>query len=228
MGTLVVYAKAPWPGRVKTRLSPFLSPVEAAEVYQFSLQAVVERLESADIHPQIWFFEEWDRRGLEGLFPGRILRPQKGGDLGERMYHTFTTLLEEGETSVFILGSDAPTLPVEFLQEGIRLLENHDCVLGPTQDGGYYAIGLRHIDRRIFSQVSWSLPTVLERTIANIESLHGSYRLLPRWYDIDHPGDLAVAWGDLENLSDRTVHQEKLRACLAQLFSGERRTDGTS
>ncbi|MBI4209317.1 MAG: TIGR04282 family arsenosugar biosynthesis glycosyltransferase [Deltaproteobacteria bacterium] len=221
MVVMVIYVKAPRPGQVKTRLFPVLHPAEAAEVYQLSLQTVVEQVESLGaVHSQIWTFGEEDQNYLEALFPHRSFRTQTSGDLGERMWHTFATLFQEKEGPVFILGSDAPTLPTEFLRQGIQLIKQYDCVLGPTRDGGYYTLGLRRIDRKIFQGISWSQSSVLSETVAHLKSLGWSYQLLPEWYDIDRPEDLTLAWQDLENLHERTRYQEKLRVYL-QNIKGE-------
>jgi rSAM/selenodomain-associated transferase 1 len=216
---MVIYAKAPRSGRVKTRLSPAFHPDEAAKIYELSLRIAVEQVESLDgvVH-EIWISEAEDRNPLARIFPKRAFRVQVGEDLGERLCHTFETLFSEGGHAALIMGSDAPTLPRQYLQKGIELLGSHDCVLGPTQDGGYYAMGLRRLDPQIFEGVGWSRENVLSETIVNLKRMGWSYELLPEWYDIDRPEDLTLAWQDLQAISRRTPDQERFLQMLSSFI----------
>ncbi|HEY7728064.1 MAG TPA: DUF2064 domain-containing protein, partial [Candidatus Eisenbacteria bacterium] len=141
---IALLAKAPVAGHAKTRLVPPLSPLEAARVARALLSATVESLVLAV--PARWtlFLDGQADAGLLGLAcrAGMNLRPQSDGDLGARLISALRALRAEGATRVAAIGADAPTLPPRLLAEAIRALGDRHLVLGPTEDGGYYLVGL--------------------------------------------------------------------------------------
>src|SRR5262245_16776458 len=143
---VAIMAKAPRPGEVKTRLCPPLTPGEATELYRCFLLdkiAQVRGLERAV--PVVAFAPDDARAEFAGLAPGFALLAQRGAGLGERLTAAVADLLERGHAGVLMLDTDTPTLPRACLEEAVRCLATGaaDVVLGPTEDGGYYLIGLR-------------------------------------------------------------------------------------
>lgn len=231
MRTVVVYAKAPRPGRVKRRLSPPLERGEAAEIYRLSLSIVIDQVQALSVDSaQIWAYDAEDKQLLQKDFlPSSFpLNVQKGGHLGERLCHTAATVLKQNGPPVLIIGSDAPTLPIDYLRQALDLLERNDAVLGPTEDGGYYAIGLRRVDPMLFQSVSWGCETTFAETASNLEKLGWSYGILPQWYDIDRFEDLRKVLCDLRSIDSKTPVQEELeRSIQGVLVKGEENRDGT-
>lgn len=190
---VVVFAKAPRPGAVKTRLCPPLSPVAAARLYRCFLLDTLDRVQALPgITPAVAYAPRSARAFFATARPGMLLIPQGGGDLGTRMARVLERLLGRGFAAVLIIGTDSPTLPRSHLRAAVRLLgrPGADGVVGPSEDGGYYLIGLRAPCPALFTGVSWSTSRVLAQTLARARRAGRRLRLLPRWYDVDTVADL--------------------------------------
>jgi rSAM/selenodomain-associated transferase 1 len=197
---LVIMAKAPAAGRVKTRLSPPLSAGEAAELSRCFLLDTIERVrEVRDVAPVIAHDPPEAAPLFRALAPEFGLRAQQGPDLGARMAECVAAVLGAGATGVVLVGSDAPHVSAEHIRLAVRLLGEgaHDVVLGPSEDGGYYLIGLRRLHRELFDSMAWSTAGVFEETIARCRSLQLRVALLPPGYDVDTPEALARLEADL-------------------------------
>src|SRR5262249_13340996 len=191
---VAVAAKAPQPGRGKTRLIPDLTPEEAAELYTCFLKDTFELAESlpgVDVFIAYYpFTAEADFRDVFGC--QSPLRAQRGKDLGERIYNIMGDLVREGYEAALVMGSDSPNLPIEYLESAIAELarDGDRIVLGPASDGGYYLIGAKTPRRSLFQEIEWSGPHVFEQTLARARELQIEVSLLPEWYDVDTPDDL--------------------------------------
>lgn len=177
---IIVFARAPVAGQVKTRLVPRLGAEGAARLQRRLVRAALQtaravgRVELHVTHRHSW---------LRGL--GVPLRLQRGRDLGERMYHA----LRAQHPSVLI-GSDAPALRAADLRRALRLLQGGtDVVLAPAEDGGYALIAARRIDARVFAGIRWGTDEVLARTLDNLRRCGLSHRLLRTVWDVDRPAD---------------------------------------
>jgi rSAM/selenodomain-associated transferase 1 len=192
---LVVFAKAPLPGQVKTRLIGTLTPEQAAKLYLCFLRdtfAVLEEVqaEREQLSLVLCFTPADEIEAFEAAdLDGCLLLAQRGADLGARLHHCFADLFAAGFTSIVIIGADSPTLPAEILHEAfVRLTEQPQVVLGPSTDGGYYLMGLNQPQPQLFAGISWSTEQVLLQTQAQATGL--AISLLPEWYDLDTPADL--------------------------------------
>jgi rSAM/selenodomain-associated transferase 1 len=200
---LVVMAKTPLPGMVKTRLVPPLSLEEAAELYRCLLLDVLDGLKffaRADLF--VAFTPAISAPVFRELVsPSFICFPQRGEDLGERMNNVFVDLRTKGYKHIAIIGGDLVPLPSRFLEEAFVRLERSDTdvVLGPSRDGGYYLIGMNRPIPEIFEGIAWSSGSVLSSTIQKLSKLGLKPPLLPLWFDIDTPEDLRY----LESVSNR-------------------------
>jgi rSAM/selenodomain-associated transferase 1 len=195
---LVIFAKAPIPGEVKTRLCPPLTSDEAAtlhgtfvlDVLEQTKQAVtkahlpVDRYLACSPSTEHVFFKIMEER------QGVRLLDQVGADLGERMHQAFAVLFGQGYQRVLIIGTDAPTLPQSTYQEALSLLATHDVVLGPARDGGYYLIGLTRPVPELFAAMPWSTDRVLALTREKALARNLTIGLLKEWRDIDAIEDL--------------------------------------
>lgn len=190
---LAIMAKAPRVGAVKTRLCPPLRPPEAAELARCFLLDAVERVGGvAGVRPILAYAPVEARAELEGLAPGFALIAQRGEDLGARQGGVVAEAFGLGHEAVLLIGTDAPTLPRECLDEAVDLVTapGVDLVLGPTEDGGYYLIGLRAPCPALFEGMPWSSSAVLARTLDRARRLGLRVACLPRWYDVDTGADL--------------------------------------
>lgn len=187
-------AKAPAPGTVKTRLCPPLSPVMAALLYECFVQDTLGKARSLPDAELVISFSPADARAaFKSIAPDAgCYLPQDGRDIGERMCRCFDRLCGP-DSAVVLIGADLPTLPVDHLHQAFDALEagRADVVFGPAFDGGYYLIGMTSPHHELFREIPWSTDQVLSRSIERTNALGLSRHLLPQWYDIDTPDDLA-------------------------------------
>ena len=198
---IVIMAKMPQAGEVKTRLCPPLTPEEAARLYRcFLLDKIAQVRTLRAASPVIAYTPLEGRSLFEALAPGFVLVPQQGADLGARLANCFAQLFEAGYTGVLAIDSDTPTLPVAFLQQAVDLMATPqtEVVLGPSEDGGYYLIGLRHLHRELFEDIAWSTASVLPETLRRAEARGLKVTCLPSWFDVDTPADIERLRAELE------------------------------
>lgn len=146
-----------------------------------------------------------------------MLMPQADGDLGARMSAVFRELFTAGYVRVILIGSDLPTLPADRLHDAARALgRGADVVLGPSEDGGYYLVGLTRSADAIFSGITWGASEVFDQTIARAEAAGLRVRSLAPWYDVDGPGDLQRIAGTGGARGVRTKHLTEMDAALSR------------
>jgi len=142
---------------------------------------------------------------LHDLLPnGFKLIAQRGETLGERLINAAAELLSNGFESVCLINSDSPTLPGEIVKSASSLLaqDGDRVVLGPSDDGGYYLIGLKHPHHQLFERIEWSTENVLAHTIERAAEINLPVELLPTWYDVDDAATLHSLCDELSLLSD--------------------------
>lgn len=215
---ILLFGKTPRPGAVKTRLAPLLGEAGAARLYQAFLEdaaALVRRVPGAAA--ELWLEppprtvgREVGRAGCRSAAGiARLLgfeaRHQEGEGLGERLRRAFGRAFEEGCGAAVAVGSDHPTLPPARIADAFAALETADVAIGPSEDGGYYALGLRRAAwpaaEGLFRDVPWSTPEVLERTRRAVSALGLEAREIAPWYDVDEPADLERLRRDLDPAS---------------------------
>ncbi len=183
---ILLFAKAPLPGRVKTRLQPVLSSEQCSELYSSFVGDVLESLKGFTLLAEIELhLDQQTSAWPEFTFPRKL---QTGDNLGNKMWNAAHNAFEQGHTQVIILGSDSPTLPPNYLKA--LLASDADISFGPSTDGGYYAVQFRKLPQHLFDGVEWSTGQTLNQSIKAAESLGLSVELGPTWYDIDSPADL--------------------------------------
>ena len=183
---LVIFAKEPEKGRVKTRLLPNLSKSECVDLYKAFLKDVINMARRIKCDTKIIAYESSRPPSfLKYIGRGFKFYKQRGRDLGERMHNAFKFVDDKESCRTMIIGSDSPDLLPCFIETGFRKLNKSDVVLGPSQDGGYYAIGLKNVCRDVFKGVKWSSSQVLTATVKNAKKLEKKTALLRGWYDID-------------------------------------------
>lgn len=192
---VAILARAPVPGRAKTRLTPPFTPEAAARIARACLEETLRRFPRAVDAPFTLFLDgEADDALLDAARDaGVALAKQAEGDLGARLTAAFGALRARGAEIVIAIGADSPTLDPARIVEAIGALEECDLVLGPAEDGGYYLIGLRGERDGIFEGIPWSTGRTLDATLARARSLGLTVRLLAPHYDIDDAATLARA-----------------------------------
>jgi rSAM/selenodomain-associated transferase 1 len=187
---VVVFMKAPDPGRCKTRLCPPLSAVQAAGLYRAFCADVMEVART--VGPPVWIAYD----GSEG-FPTPAWAAedapffrQAGCGLGDRLVHAFDRIFAMGFSRAVVVGSDSPAMPRERLAEAFELLRTREAVFGPAEDGGYYLVGLAGPLPALFRGIPWSTDAVMAATEAAAAREGLTTALLPRHRDVDTPEDL--------------------------------------
>ncbi|HEY0625427.1 MAG TPA: TIGR04282 family arsenosugar biosynthesis glycosyltransferase [Allosphingosinicella sp.] len=190
---IVIFAKAPVPGQVKTRLIPALGEEGAANLAQRMLTDTYRAASSVLIaETEICATPSPAAPEWKGKLPpqAKRLSEQGDGDLGERLARAAERVVSDDERVVFI-GTDCPQLDERRLKQACWELETHDAVIHPTFDGGYALLGLNRFDPSLFSGIGWSGPDVARETIGRVRALGWSLHLGATLRDIDEPEDLA-------------------------------------
>ena len=215
----VIVAKQPAVGRTKTRLSPPLTPEQAAALYEALLRDTVElvagvegaRLAIAVTPPEATD----DFRHLSP--PDTILLPVAGKDIGECLSQVLDQLLAAGHSKAIALNSDGPTLPAGYLWLAITQLETADVVLGPSEDGGYYLIGVKQPQAGLFQGIAWSTDRVTSQTLVRAETMGLDVAVLPPWYDVDTGADLERLQAELVALPPEALpHTRRFLECFGR------------
>ncbi|MGR8009501.1 TIGR04282 family arsenosugar biosynthesis glycosyltransferase [Streptomyces hypolithicus] len=197
---VLVMAKAPQPGRVKTRLHPLLGPRRCAELQRQLIQHTTALTKPQGLRTHVAFDSADTFREISELVPTEAqLLHQVGGDLGQRVADAVETVSGWGAGPLVAVGTDAPTLTGSHLAAAFGALEDgFDTVLGPALDGGYYLIGMRAPCTRLFGIDSglWSGDQVLAATLAIAERENLSTHLLTPLRDLDTPDDAAAHLDD--------------------------------
>lgn len=187
--SLIIFVKKPELGKVKTRLADSIGGEKALKVYYKLLErtyAITQLLKQDKIvyyTPEIVYHDIWEEeRYLKAL--------QSEGDLGVRMLQAFKERLESGYKKVCIIGSDCYELTTEIIEQAFVELEQHDVVIGPSTDGGYYLLGMKKLYPDLFRNKNWSTARVLEQTIESIKKEGLSCYILPELTDVDEEKDL--------------------------------------
>jgi hypothetical protein len=190
---ILIFAKAPVPGKVKTRLIPRLGAAGASALYERLLRRVAREVATAGLAGVDCWCAPDSRHAIFAELHvelGFRLREQRGEDLGERMRHAAERTLESA-ASLVLIGGDCPVLKAEHVARSLHWLERGcDAVLGPAEDGGYVLLGLRRSDPRLFAGLPWGTSEVLEMTRQRLRQLGLEWRELEPLWDLDRVEDL--------------------------------------
>src|SRR5215813_11133833 len=213
-----VMTKAPEAGRVKTRLVPPLTPEEAAELNKCFLRDTAAAISSvcrsrpvggahashSETATAARGIAVYTPVGAESVYTDILpadfnLLPQRGDKFGERLYSAVEDLFKCGFESVSLIDSDSPTVPAANFAEAVELLGTRQdrVVLGPSDDGGYYLIGVKKLHRDLFEQIDWSTERVLNQTRQRATEIGLEVKLLPTGYDVDDDARLRRLYDEL-------------------------------
>lgn len=199
---LILFTRFPEPGQVKTRLAPVLGDSGAANIHRemtehtFNVcnslpgvdQGLLEIRYTGGEKQQM---QSWLGRSLEYV-------PQVGDNLGERMSHAFAENFQQRKKRVVLIGTDSPQLSIVHLKLAFEALKKHDMVIGPSQDGGYYLLGLKRWHNTLFETIDWGTDKVYDQTIQKAKELGWSVHDLETLKDVDLPEDLFL-WDNVVN-----------------------------
>ncbi len=197
---LLVFTRAPVPGEAKSRLIPILGEKGAAELHRAFLINTMEQASASRFNTiQLWCTPDTRHACFDECRRSYnvTLHQQQGSDLGERMYLALKKTLEQHPWAVLI-GTDCPMLSSTLLDQAHQVLDvGKEAVLGPSEDGGYYLIGVRQVAAEMFDQIAWGTGRVADSTRGRLKKLGYEWSELPMLRDIDTPEDLEAWQGQL-------------------------------
>lgn len=206
---LLVFLKAPEPGRVKTRLARSIGASAACELYRCFVLDTLAMLRKAGHRPILCYTPARARSALAEWLPGHgPLWVQKGQNLGERMADAFARAFSVQYRRVILMGTDLPGLPPSVIRQAFDALVSHPAVIGPTLDGGYYLIGFTKdgFSPDCFRGIEWSTPEVFRKTLKKLWETGRSYHTLPRLRDIDDGEDLRAFLSRRQDFGHHASH----------------------
>lgn len=188
---LLIFAKNPEAGKVKTRLAATMGNEAALAIYHQLLLRTASATECLPVDKFVFYS---NHIGQEDAWKSKhyFKEVQQGSDLGERMTNAFASIFRKGYDQAVIIGTDCPDLSAGIIMDAFAYLQVHDVVIGPAEDGGYYLLGMKELHQGLFEDVRWSTGTVLHDTISKCAALQLNYHLLAVLRDIDEEKDLGA------------------------------------
>lgn len=186
---LIIFAKNPERGKVKTRLAATIGKDAALSVYQRLLSHTASITKFILVDKFVFYSDNILQQDVwcNDLF---FKQTQEGNDLGERMKNAFAAIFRKDYSKIIIIGTDCPDLNADVITHAFKCLDSHDVVIGPAHDGGYYLLGIKQRCAQLFQNIRWSTHTVFEDTRMKCEHLNLNYSLLPTLRDLDLEEDL--------------------------------------
>lgn len=198
---LIIFVKNPELGKCKTRLAATIGDEKALNFYRNMLKRTREVAEKVDADKAIYYSSFIDKNDLWSNEPSFYKSLQnENPDLGIKMQSAFEEAFQDGYDSVCIIGSDCYALDEKVIEKAFKSLENKDAVLGPSNDGGYYLLGMKQLHNQLFVNKEWSTESVASDTINDFRNLKLSFDLLDELTDIDNEEDL-------RSIPDITIQQ---------------------
>lgn len=185
---LVIFAKYPQKGKVKTRLAKDIGEEKALTIYTTLLKTIIQEHQNRRYDLIIGFTPKEKEHDFKKDYPELRYLAQEGNDLGERMHNAFKQLSNQYQ-KVIIVGADNPDVTEKTVNQAFTLLEDQQVILGPTFDGGYYLIGMKK-PHNIFTNINWGSETVFEQTLQLIKEQQLTLSLLEKKHDIDTVNEL--------------------------------------
>lgn len=196
LNALVIFARYPVLGKVKTRLASSLGKEFALGFYKECLRhlfAQVVRNQNNFFTPFLFCSEKDElNRMIDWAGSGFEFHCQEGNDLGERMSNAFKKVFALGAKKAVIIGTDLPDISKNIVTSSFKLLDEKDFVIGPSTDGGYYLLGMKNLNCDLFTEISWSTEMVLNHTINRIDENNFSFAKLEQLHDIDDEQSLRL------------------------------------
>jgi hypothetical protein len=207
---IIVFAKEPAVGQVKTRLKECLSEIKIVELYKAFIKDTIELINKCRNANKIMAYHSAGNPWyLKSIAADYFFYKQKGASLGQRLYKAFVFAKDQGATKTVVVGSDAPDLPPEYIETAYCKLSKYDVVLGPARDGGYYLVALKKPIRNIFQEIKWSTSSVLEQSLRKAKAADQKVYLLRPWRDIDQCDDLKLLSASLKTNKGCAQHTRR-------------------
>lgn len=187
---LIIFVKNQLKGKVKTRLAETVGNEQALRIYKKLTDYTCSVANAVDADRQVWYSDYiakddiWEKS--RHVYAKKL---QQGNDLGERMYAAFCNAFNERYQKVVIIGSDCAELTANLISDSYQRLDDNDLVIGPSEDGGYYLLGMNRLYGRLFEDIPWSTAEVLPQTMQIAEKMDLDVYMLPELNDVDNEED---------------------------------------
>lgn len=196
---LILFTRVPIPGMTKTRLMPFLSGKECAELHACFLKDIYEKAKQVDADLFVFFTPKEERELLKPILGNEVVcLPQHGDDLGKRMKNAIAVVLRMGYEKAVLIGTDIPQIHCETLKNAFDNLDEKDIVIHPTFDGGYYLIGMKKEYDSIWKIERYGTNTVIYDTLQHMRNERLSTAVGQMYYDVDDKEDLLHLYDDIK------------------------------
>ena len=186
---VIIFAKPPLLGRVKTRLIPELGPESALDAHCEMVDLTLKKVAQLDCSSSLWLSEKSQDGASWGQKYSLPVEVQRSGDLGMKMLDAISKTLAASPVKVVLIGSDCPVLSQKDIHDAFLWLDQHDIVIFPCEDGGYGLIAMKQRHAELFSQISWSTPSVMTETLDRARDRNLSVKCGRMIWDVDHIED---------------------------------------
>ena len=185
---LIIFARNPVRGKVKTRLAATMGDDKALSIYQSLLEHTVQITQQLPYDCYVFYADGISKNDVwpDDLY---LKKNQEGNDLCQRMLHAFDTLFQQGYQKIIIIGTDCFELSSFILLDAFTALDEKEVVIGPSEDGGYYLLGMRQFFPFLFEEKAWSTDSVYSSTVQQLVIQNIRYEILPILNDIDTEDD---------------------------------------
>ncbi len=193
--SIIIFARYPEIGKVKTRLAKSLGENNALSFYKICAEHTFSeclKFSSNTTSINVFYSDKQDENKIIKWIGNEfLLKEQYGKDLGEKMKNAFEDVFRSGSEKVIIIGTDLPEISYQIINEAFSFLDNFDSIIGPTNDGGYYLLGLKTQLDFLFDDIMWSTDEVFEKTLTRLKENNNSIKILKQMVDIDTEDDLS-------------------------------------
>ena len=187
---IICFTRVPKAGQTKTRLTPYLSGEQCAQLHWAFLWDLADIYSAMDADLLVAHTPDPDWEALKAIFPDARFFPQEGNDLGAKMNHALNLALSMGYEKCILTGSDLPLMTKDHLSSGFDALDKADVTLGPTSDGGYYLVGIKEERPFLFKNQAYGYGNVFENTVAAVHAAGKTFCPAMSCNDVDTPEDL--------------------------------------
>jgi len=223
--SLVLMSRAPIAGKTKTRLESHLTAEECADLHRAFLKDINSKfLNLKGVYSRLDLYLSYTPEVNQNLFKDLIdtdfIRiPQRGKNLGERMYNAVADAYQKSRLPVIITGSDLPLLALDIFTEALAGLKERDIVIGPSDDGGYYLLGMKKPEKQLFDFEGWGNQSVLERTIKEASRHNLKSHFLPEASDVDTFKELLALRSKLININSDLNYLHNTKKIIDKIFA---------
>ncbi|MBU1679044.1 MAG: TIGR04282 family arsenosugar biosynthesis glycosyltransferase [Bacteroidetes bacterium] len=204
--SIMVFARYPVEGKVKTRLAFSIGQKYATEFYKIIAKKITEEIKSIRRSNKYIFYSKLSEKEqiMSWLGSKFFYALQEGISLGEKMQNAFQKVFSNGAEKAIIFGTDIPDLSAEIITKAVSALDQKDIVIGPAKDGGYYLLGMKKYTPELFDDIQFSTKTVMTETLDKINSMRLTFELLEELQDIDTENDLVRWLGESRKTSSKS------------------------